>query len=67
MIAIYGRWSIEKACILTLEEGLDLKQIRLDQDAQFFIEKGVKKGIAKRWVSDVEVWFRDVEIMEVLE
>ncbi|KAI7763836.1 hypothetical protein LZL87_014349 [Fusarium oxysporum] len=38
--------------------------IRLDQDAQFFIDKGVKKGIAKRWVSDVEVWFRDVETLE---
>ncbi|KAF5642373.1 hypothetical protein F52700_3169 [Fusarium sp. NRRL 52700] len=38
----------EKACDLTLDEGLDLEQIRLDQDVQFFIDKGVKKGIAKR-------------------
>ncbi|KAG7420486.1 hypothetical protein Forpi1262_v016332 [Fusarium oxysporum f. sp. raphani] len=59
-------WKMEykKACDLTLAEGLDLEQIRLDQDAQFFIDKGVKKGIAKRWVSDVEVWFRDVETLE---
>ncbi|KAF4993956.1 hypothetical protein FDECE_13261 [Fusarium decemcellulare] len=57
----------EKACDLTLEEGLDLEQIRLDQDAQFFIDKGVKRGIAKRWVSDVEVWFRDVETLGASE
>ncbi|EXL39110.1 hypothetical protein FOCG_18273 [Fusarium oxysporum f. sp. radicis-lycopersici 26381] len=59
-------WKMEykKACDLTLAEGLDLEQIRLDQDAQFFIDKGVKIGIAKRWVSDVEVWFRDMETLE---
>ncbi|GKU14736.1 unnamed protein product [Fusarium langsethiae] len=59
-------WKMEykKACDLTLDEGLDLEQIRLDQDAQFFVDKGVKKGITKRWVSDVEVWFRDVETLE---
>ncbi|KAM0293718.1 hypothetical protein ACHAPM_011518 [Fusarium culmorum] len=59
-------WKMEykKACDLTLAEGLDLEQIRLDQDAQFFIDKGVKIGIAKRWVSDVEVWFRDLEVLE---
>ncbi|CAG2001635.1 unnamed protein product [Fusarium graminearum] len=62
-------WKMEykKACDLTLAEGLDLEQIRLDQDAQFFNDKGVKIGIAKRWVSDVEVWFRDVETLEELE
>ncbi|KAM0362010.1 hypothetical protein ACHAO7_011439 [Fusarium culmorum] len=59
-------WKMEykKACDLTLAEGLDLDQVRLDQDAQFFVDKGVKKGIAKRWVSDVEVWFRDMETLE---
>ncbi|CZR37580.1 uncharacterized protein FPRO_02159 [Fusarium proliferatum ET1] len=43
-------WKIEykKACDLMLAKGLDLEQIRLDQDAQFFIDKGIKKGIAKR-------------------
>ncbi|KAF4502803.1 hypothetical protein FAGAP_959 [Fusarium agapanthi] len=57
----------EKACDLTLDEGLDLEQIRLDHDAQFFVDKGVKKGMAKRWVSDVEVWFRDMQTLEVSE
>ncbi|KAH6977820.1 hypothetical protein EDB82DRAFT_557240 [Fusarium venenatum] len=34
-------WKMEykKTCDLTLAEGLDLKQIRLDQDVQFFIDK----------------------------
>ncbi|SPJ84211.1 uncharacterized protein FTOL_10728 [Fusarium torulosum] len=62
-------WKMEykKTCDLTLDEELDLEQIRLDQDAEFFMDKGVKKGIAKRWVSDVEVWFRDAEVLEVSE
>ncbi|KAF5692801.1 hypothetical protein FGLOB1_14479 [Fusarium globosum] len=62
-------WKMEykKVCDLTLAEGLDLEQIHLDQDAQFFIDKGIKKGIAKCWVSDVEVWFRDMETLEASE
>ncbi|KAK2469737.1 hypothetical protein H9L39_18552 [Fusarium oxysporum f. sp. albedinis] len=55
----------EMACDLTLEEGLDLERIRLNQDTQFIIDKGVKKGVARRWVGDVEVWFRDAEVLEV--
>ncbi|KAJ3548582.1 hypothetical protein NM208_g934 [Fusarium decemcellulare] len=44
-----GVWKQEfqKACRLTLEEGFDLEQIRLDQDGDF-IGKGVKVGIARR-------------------
>ncbi|CAG1972494.1 unnamed protein product [Fusarium graminearum] len=61
---IRDKMEYKKARDLTLDEGLDLEQIRLDQDAQFFIDKGVKIGIAKRWVSDVEVWFRDMETLE---
>ncbi|KAF3359142.1 PKHD-type hydroxylase ofd1 [Verticillium dahliae VDG1] len=54
----------QKACRLALEEGLDLEQIRMDQDADFFIEKGVKAGIARRWVNDVEIWFREEKALE---
>lgn len=59
-------WKLEfqKVCRLTLEEGLDLEQIRLDQDAGFFIEKGVKAGIARRWVDDAEFWFREEKVLE---
>ena len=46
----------QKACDLTLGDGLDLEQVYEDQDAQFFVDKGVKRGIARRFVRDIEVW-----------
>jgi hypothetical protein len=46
----------QKACDLTLADGLDLEQIREDQDPDFFIEKGVKRGIARRFVGDIDQW-----------
>ena len=27
-----------------------------DQDADFFIQSGVKRGVARRFVRDIEVW-----------
>jgi hypothetical protein len=45
-----------KACDLTLADGLDLEQVYKDQDAGFYIENGVKRGIARRFVSDIETW-----------
>lgn len=46
----------QKACDAALEEGLDLEQIHKDQDYKFFIDKGVKRGIARRFVDDIENW-----------
>lgn len=46
----------QKACNLTLDDGLDLEQVYEDQDAQFCVDKGVKRGIARRFVRDIEVW-----------
>lgn len=46
----------QKACDLTLDDGLDLEQVYEDQDAQFYVDKGVKRGIARRFVRDIEVW-----------
>jgi hypothetical protein len=46
----------QKACDAALEEGLDLEQIHEDQDYKFFIDKGVKRGIARRFVDDIENW-----------
>jgi hypothetical protein len=46
----------QKACDLTLADGLDLEQIREDQNPDFFIEKGVKRGIARRFVGDSDQW-----------
>jgi hypothetical protein len=47
-----------KACDLTLGDGLDLEQVYRDQDAGFYIENGVKRGIARRFVSDIGAWVK---------
>ncbi|RAL13419.1 uncharacterized protein BO97DRAFT_477258 [Aspergillus homomorphus CBS 101889] len=47
-----------KARDLALENGMDLEQIHLDQDPGFFIENGVKRGIARRFVDDISEWAR---------
>jgi hypothetical protein len=44
----------QKACAMALADGLDLEQIHKDQDPSFFIDKGVKRGVARRFVSDIE-------------
>jgi hypothetical protein len=36
-----------------LDDGLDLEQVYKDRDAEFFIGKGIKKGIARRFVEDI--------------
>lgn len=52
-----------KACEETLANGLDLEQVYKDQDTQFLIEKGVKRGIARRFVSDISGWAQNVKEM----
>ncbi|KAK4031449.1 hypothetical protein C8A01DRAFT_21320 [Parachaetomium inaequale] len=47
-----------KAWEVTLADGLDLEQVYNDQDAGFYIEKGVKRGIARRFVSDIVTWVK---------
>ncbi|KAK3934333.1 hypothetical protein QBC46DRAFT_83014 [Diplogelasinospora grovesii] len=41
---------------LALEKGFDLELIHEDHDAQFYIERGVLEGVARRWVKDVKVF-----------
>jgi hypothetical protein len=41
---------------VTLQDGLDLKQVFEDQDADFFIWSGVKRGVARHFIRDIEVW-----------
>ena len=43
---------------VALPDGLDLEQIHENQDSSFFIDKGVMKGIARRFVSDIEHWVK---------
>jgi hypothetical protein len=44
-----------KARDAVLAGGVDLEQIYGDQDSSFFIDKGVMKGIARRFVSDSDI------------
>jgi len=48
----------QKACDVALADGLDLEQLHMDQDPSFFIEKGVKTGVACHFVSDIEYWVK---------
>lgn len=45
-----------KACVATLEDGLDLEQVYEDQDPGFFVQSRVKRGVARRFVSDIDRW-----------
>ncbi|TVY71304.1 hypothetical protein LSUE1_G004473 [Lachnellula suecica] len=57
----------QKACDVTLADGLDLEQVHDDQDPDFFIDKGVKRGIARRFVNDIEPWVKRYKRAEITE
>lgn len=46
----------QKACDAALLEMLDLEQVYEDQDPEFFVRSGVKRGVARRFVSDIPKW-----------
>jgi len=48
----------QKACDVTLADDLDLEQLHEDKDFDFFIGKGVKRGIAQRFVRDIDRWVK---------
>lgn len=52
----------QKARDLTLAEGLDLELVWEDQHVEFFIQKGVKSGVARRFVRDIETWSKQYNI-----
>jgi hypothetical protein len=52
---------IQKARDIALEDGLDLRTIYEDQDPSFFTERGIKIGVAKRFVRDIEQWVTEVK------
>jgi hypothetical protein len=51
---------IKKARDVALANGLDLNQIHEDQDPGFFIKNGVKVGVARRFVSDIGEWVKQL-------
>lgn len=44
-----------------LADSLNLEQIYKDQDPEFFVGKGIKIGIARRFVDDVRDWVENVK------
>ncbi|CAI7631886.1 unnamed protein product [Penicillium viridicatum] len=48
--------AFREVCDVMLENGLDLDQVYRDQDPHFFIEKGIKIRIARRFVEDIGKW-----------
>ncbi|OJD24006.1 hypothetical protein ACJ73_04634 [Blastomyces percursus] len=69
----YGEWQVSnviddtlkaafrQVCDVMLENGLDLEQVYKDQDPDFFINKGIKMGIARRFVEDIRCWVENVK------
>lgn len=53
---------IQKACDLALDDGLDLEQVYKDQDPNFFIKGGVKRGVARRFVADIKRWVKRYKV-----
>jgi hypothetical protein len=45
-----------------LNEGLDLEQLHEEQDIQFWLDQGVKRGIAKRFVRDIKAWIKEYDV-----
>ncbi|KAK2021448.1 hypothetical protein LX32DRAFT_604751 [Colletotrichum zoysiae] len=45
-----------KAYEVMVDHCLDLEQVDEDQDAQFFMDNGVKKGAAARFIRDIREW-----------
>ena len=46
----------QKACGLTLAECLNLQQVYQDQDVELYVAKGVKRAVARSFVSEIEDW-----------
>jgi len=51
----------KKACDVMIEDGMDLDLIRQDPNPDFLTKKGVKRGIAKHIVGDIDYWVEKVK------
>jgi hypothetical protein len=48
----------QKACDLIIEDGLDLELVHQDQNPDFLVKRGIKRGIAQRVVGDIGYWVK---------
>ena len=46
----------QKIYLVMMEHCLDLEQVYEDQDPEFFIQSGIKIGVARRFVRDIGKW-----------
>ncbi|KAK5947998.1 hypothetical protein OHC33_010982 [Knufia fluminis] len=50
-----------KACSVISAHGLTLAQVHDDQDFQFLIDNGVKRGTARHFVGDIKMWTKQYQ------
>ena len=43
---------------MIIEDSIDLELIHRDQNPEFLIKRGVKRGIAQRVVGDIDEWIK---------
>ncbi|KAL3261624.1 hypothetical protein ABHI18_003597 [Aspergillus niger] len=53
--------AFRQVCDVMLDNGLDLEQVYKDQNPKSFTEKGIKIGIARRFVEDIGNWAEQVK------
>ncbi|OGE46897.1 hypothetical protein PENARI_c092G02062 [Penicillium arizonense] len=76
----YGEWlasnvsdntlkdEFRQACDITLSDGFELGHIFKDQNPSFFVEKGIKPGIARSSVENIRDWVENVKrVMPIVE
>jgi hypothetical protein len=51
----------QTACGVILEEDINLELIREVPDPDFLVERGIKRGIARQVVRDIDHWARNIE------
>jgi hypothetical protein len=54
---------VKKACEIALDDGLDLVQIDEDKNPEYFTKRGVKWGIARRFVKDIRFWAENIMVV----
>ena len=77
MVIAYSQWhqgrtnnaswilDTQKAAEVSTDEALDLRQIGHEVGHEFFVQRGVKEGTARRWVGEVPRWIRMQKQAEV--
>ncbi|OQE10095.1 hypothetical protein PENFLA_c094G07593 [Penicillium flavigenum] len=76
----YGEWlasnvcddtlkdGFRQACDITLSDGFELEHIFKDQNPSFFVDKGIKPGIARSFVENIRDWVENVKrVMPIVE